>query len=111
MTRAPFVAAAAVANVAQIVLKRGVKRRRPIEYAARFAFDEFSFPSGHSLNAFAMGMVLALAFPALAPVVFFLAASIALSRVAQGYHFIGDVLAGSTIGGAIGLGCFWTLIG
>jgi len=106
-----FVAAAAVANVAQIILKRGVKRRRPIEYAARFAFDEFSFPSGHSLNAFAMGAVLALAFPVLAPLVLFLAASIAVSRVAQGYHFIGDVLAGSTIGAVIGLGCFWALIG
>jgi len=106
-----FALAGAIANVAQVVLKRGVRRRRPIEYASRFAFDEFSFPSGHSLNAFAMGGVLALAFPALSPLVLFVAASIALSRVTQGYHFIGDVLAGITIGGTIGIGSFWLLIG
>ena len=106
-----FVLVAAIANVAQVVLKRGVKRRRPIEYAARFAFDEFSFPSGHSLNAFALGGVLALAFPLLAPVVLFLSASIALSRVAQGYHFLGDVIAGSLIGAVIGGGTFLAVIG
>jgi undecaprenyl-diphosphatase len=97
--------------VAQVVLKRGVRRRRPIEYACRFAFDEFSFPSGHSLNAFALGTVLALAFPMAAALVMFLAASIALSRVALGYHFIGDVLAGTTLGGGIGLLAFFTVIG
>ena len=106
-----FAAAAVVANVAQVVLKRGVKRRRPIEYGARFAFDEFSFPSGHSLNAFAMGSVVALAFPVVSPLVLFLAASIALSRVTQGYHFIGDVLAGSVIGLTVGVGSFWTMVG
>ena len=103
--------AAVIANVSQFFLKRGVRRRRPIEYAARFAFDEFSFPSGHSLNAFAMGTVLSLAFPALSPLVMVLAGSIALSRVAQGFHFIGDVLAGTTIGTLIGAGSFWILVG
>ena len=103
--------AAVIANVSQFFLKRGVQRRRPIEYAARFAFDEFSFPSGHSLNAFAMGTVLSLAFPALSPLVLLLAGSIALSRVTQGFHFIGDVLAGTTIGTVIGAGSFWILFG
>jgi len=106
-----FMLAAVVSNVAQVILKRGVRRRRPIEYASRFAFDEFSFPSGHSLNAFALGTVLALAFPAAALAVMFLAASIAVSRAALGYHFIGDVLAGTTLGGVIGLLAFWMVIG
>jgi undecaprenyl-diphosphatase len=106
-----FMVAGVVSNVAQIVLKRGVRRRRPIEHATRYAFDEFSFPSGHSLNAFALGSVLALAFPPLACPVMFLAASIALSRVALGYHFIGDVLAGTAVGAVIGVGAFWLVVG
>jgi undecaprenyl-diphosphatase len=103
--------AAAVSNIAQYILKRGVRRRRPIEYAARFAFDAFSFPSGHALNAFAFGAVLSLAFPPLSPLVLLLAGSIALSRVTQGFHFVGDVLAGATIGTAIGVASFWAVVG
>ena len=53
----------------------------------------------------------ALAFPALSPFVMVLAGSIALSRVTQGFHFIGDVLAGTTIGTVIGAGSFWILVG
>jgi undecaprenyl-diphosphatase len=106
-----FMLAALVSNIAQVVLKRGVRRRRPIDMETRFAFDEFSFPSGHSLNAFALGMVLALAFPGIAVAVLFLAASIAVSRVALGYHFIGDVLAGTALGSGIGLLSFFWVIG
>jgi undecaprenyl-diphosphatase len=107
------------ANVLLIVLKRHVRRRRPSDYAPQLCgftsralvFDEYSFPSGHSLNAFAVGTVVALAFPLTTPLVLFMAGSIALSRVALGFHFAGDVIAGAALGVALGTGVFWLLVG
>jgi undecaprenyl-diphosphatase len=107
------------ANVLLIVLKRRFRRRRPSDYMPQFcgvdcpqlAFDEFSFPSGHALNAFAVSTVLALAFPMLAPLALLVAGAIAVSRVALGHHFVGDVIAGSLLGTALGMTAFWLVIG
>ncbi len=107
-------AAAAVANVAVVGLKARFRRLRPARDAAGaprlasdfLAFDRFSFPSGHSLNAFAACSVAALAHPILAPPVLLLAASIGASRVVLGRHFVSDVVAGAALGGAIGGACF-----
>ena len=95
------------------VRKGRVRRPRPCERArprsfdvgplAWVASDRFSFPSGHALNAFAIGSVVALAFPVLALPVLALAASIAASRVVLGLHWLWDVLAGSLAGALIGL--------
>jgi undecaprenyl-diphosphatase len=90
-------AAALVANVLLITLKRRVRRRRPCEEAPHPLFrdltppDPFSFPSGHSMNAFAVCTVLALQFPAAAPALALLAGSIAASRVVLGMHYVSDV--------------------
>lgn len=73
-------AAAAVssglANTLLLVTKSRVRRSRPCERARPASFDErpltwfpsdrFSFPSGHALNSFAVGSLVALAFPVLA---------------------------------------------
>ena len=57
-------------------------------------------------NAFAAGTVLALGSPALAPIAFVVAASVAASRVFLGFHFLTDVLAGAALGFFIGAGAF-----
>jgi undecaprenyl-diphosphatase len=112
-------AAAALANVVQVLLKRRFRRPRPyvrnpafgVAPLGLFADDRFSFPSGHTLNAFAIGMPIALQFPAAAPALLLVAASVGASRVVLGLHFVTDVLAGALLGLAIGAGAFWLVIG
>lgn len=113
-------AAAAVANSLLVPLKRRFRRPRPCDhepnphfaaaYRPAFRGDVFSFPSGHSLNAFAVGTVVALAFPALAPLAFLLAVSVAASRVFLGLHFLTDVVVGATLGVVIGGSAFRFLL-
>ena len=109
-----------IANAAMVVLKRRFRRKRPCEYAAHPLYDvkplgyvpsdHFSFPSGHSMNAFAVAAVIALQFPWLAPLAFVLAASVAASRVLLGLHFVSDVVVGSGLGTLIGLSVFLALL-
>jgi undecaprenyl-diphosphatase len=111
-TLAEMALAMVLATGALVVLKKKFKRRRPCDYArqpapgvpplALFADDRFSFPSGHALNAFAAGSVLALSFPPLAPALLLLALSVGASRVVLGLHFVSDVLAGAALGSLIG---------
>ena len=65
--------------------------------------DRFSFPSGHTMTAFSIALVLSYFYPHLQLPLFFLAGSIALSRIVLGMHFLSDVLAGIVLGA--GLGC------
>jgi len=109
-------AAAGVANIALVLLKRRFRRVRPCAHGENpvfavaplglFADDRFSFPSGHTLNAFAIGTPIALHFPAAAPALFLVAASVGASRVVLGLHFVTDVLAGAILGLLIGSGAF-----
>jgi undecaprenyl-diphosphatase len=108
-------AAAGVASTLLVVLKRRIRRRRPCELAPHPLFhvqppDRFSFPSGHTMNAFAIATVLALRYPPLAPVLSVLAACIGVSRVLLGLHFASDVAAGALLGLAIGLLSFLILL-
>jgi len=64
--------------------------------------DQFSFPSGHTITAFAMASSLGVYYPALLPGLLFCAASIALSRILLGMHFLSDVIAGALLGAALG---------
>jgi undecaprenyl-diphosphatase len=112
--------AAAVANGLLVLLKRRFRRPRPCErepnphfasaYRPQFRGDAFSFPSGHSMNAFAVGTVVALAFPSLAPLALLVAASVAASRVFLGLHFLTDVVVGAALGAAIGGSVFRVLL-
>jgi undecaprenyl-diphosphatase len=65
--------------------------------------DKYSFPSGHSITAFAVAFSVGLFYPDLQAPLLAVAALIASSRIILGMHFSSDVLAGSLIG--VGLGC------
>ncbi|GIU76703.1 MAG: phosphatase PAP2 family protein [Bryobacteraceae bacterium] len=95
-------------------LKRKAGRRRPCELAPHcwariLPPDEFSFPSGHTMTAFAAAGPIAAHFPQAAPMLYFCAGSIALSRVALGMHFLSDVVAGGLLGWLIGNLAHWLL--
>jgi len=100
---------AALAGVAVFkVLKSLSRRQRPCQlephcWATILPPDQFSFPSGHTMTAFAIALVVSYFYPGLEGPLYFLAASIALSRVVLGMHFLSDVLAGAVLGSGLGL--------
>jgi undecaprenyl-diphosphatase len=86
------------------LLKRWTKRPRPFRgcpgvIAHVPPLDEFSFPSGHTLQAVSFTVVGLAWFPLLAPLLIGFTALVAMSRVVLGLHYPSDVLA------AIGIGC------
>jgi undecaprenyl-diphosphatase len=95
---------AAAAGIASfLVLKRAAKRKRPcaIEphcWSTLLPPDQFSFPSGHTITAFAVSTPLIVQYPEAAPGILFCALSIAVSRVITGMHFLSDVVAGGVLG-------------
>jgi undecaprenyl-diphosphatase len=96
-----------------LVMKRRFRRRRPCHlephcWSTVLPPDQFSFPSGHTITAFAISIPVVEFFPALAPELLFCAGSIAISRVVLGMHFVSDVMAGAVIGSAVGW--FWCWI-
>ena len=108
-------AAAGLATMSGIALfvwlKRKTGRTRPctIEphcWSQVLPPDHFSFPSGHSITAFAVAMPLGLFFPPLMAALLFCAFSVAVSRVILGMHFLSDVVAGSAIGTMLGYAAF-----
>lgn len=115
-TRFEAVGSAGLASVLSILLFLGLKRltgrRRPCQiephcWATLLPPDQFSFPSGHTMTAFAVAIPLAMFYPSLAIGLFFCALSIAMSRILLGMHFLSDVVAGALIGTALGyLGYF-----
>lgn len=96
------------------VLKRIIGRERPCatephRWSLLLPPDRFSFPSGHSITAFAIALSLGLYYPALLIGLLFCAASVAASRVILGLHYLSDVVAGLLIGALIGMAAFaWT---
>lgn len=88
-------------------LKRFARRRRPcaIEpscWAQLLPPDQFSFPSGHTITAFAVSLPMIHFYPDLTAGLLFCAVSIAISRILLGLHFLSDVLAGAAIGALLG---------
>ena len=78
-------------------------RKRPCEiephcWATLLPPDQFSFPSGHTITAFAVALGISAFYPVLAPILIFCALSIAVSRILLGMHFMSDVIVGAIIG-------------
>jgi undecaprenyl-diphosphatase len=88
-------------------LKKLSHRSRPCQFEPHcwskvLPPDQFSFPSGHTMTAFSVALVISYFYPVLEGPLFFLAISIAVSRVVLGMHFLSDVLAGIVLGVALG---------
>jgi len=107
------VGAAALAAAAGITIflriKKATGRKRPSAFephcwANLLPPDQFSFPSGHTITAFAVAVSLSMFYPSLAIGLMFCAISVALSRILLGMHFLSDVLAGGVIGTALAFG-------
>ncbi len=92
-------------------LKRIAGRRRPCSiepscWARLLPPDQFSFPSGHTITAFAVTLPMIHFYTDLTVGLLFCAFSIAISRVLLGLHFLSDVVAGAAIGGLLGLASY-----
>ena len=90
-------------------LKKATGRKRPVAiephcWATLLPPDQFSFPSGHTITAFAVAVSLSLSYPSLAIGLLFCAVSVAASRILLGMHFLSDVVAGATIGTLLAFG-------
>ncbi|ABA89543.1 hypothetical protein Pcar_2304 [Syntrophotalea carbinolica DSM 2380] len=114
------VAAAAFAALLAIgvfsLLKRLIRRPRPFESWTDLSClvlppDRFSFPSGHTLTAFAMYGSLGGLLPALVPLLLTSAVLIGLSRVYLGAHYPTDVLVGGLLGTLLGRLVAWAWLG
>ncbi len=90
-----------------LCLKRLTRRRRPCVlephcWAYLLPPDQFSFPSGHTITAFAVALPVTAHFPEAAAGVWFCAVTVAASRIILGMHFLSDVLVGALLGSALG---------
>ncbi len=88
-------------------LKKATGRKRPCHiephcWSKMLPPDQFSFPSGHTITAFAASVPLWTFYPALTEGLVFCALSVAISRILLGMHFVSDVIAGGVIGSLIG---------
>lgn len=95
------------------VVKRNAVRSRPAPAREGRtpvgAPDRFSFPSGHSCSAMAVGFAYAMSWHAYATPLLVLAVVIGMSRVRLGLHYPSDVVAGQAIAIATVLG-FWLVL-
>ena len=89
-------------------LKKLSGRKRPCEiephcWATLLPPDQFSFPSGHTITAFAVAIALSEFYPALLPGLLVCALLIATSRILLGMHFLSDVVVGALVGVGLAL--------
>lgn len=98
-------AAVAVAHGASIAVKRAVRRPRPADPGVRVLVStpsRLSFPSSHATSTTTAAMLYGRLLgkklgPAVVP-------PMMVSRLVLGVHYPSDVVAGSTLGGAVALG-------
>jgi undecaprenyl-diphosphatase len=93
-------------------LKRRTCRPRPYTQCEDMRccanpLDEYSFPSGHTLHAVALGTIAIVYFPVAAIVVLPFIALTAVSRVVLGLHYPSDVIAGGLLGALLAALSFW----
>ena len=100
----------AVAGTAGLLLYRALKnvlvRERPYMTHAAIVcagkpLDRFSFPSGHTLHAVCLTIIICSALPWAALLLVPAALLIALSRMVLGLHYPTDVIAGGLLGASI----------
>jgi undecaprenyl-diphosphatase len=96
-------------------LKKATGRKRPCAFephcwATLLPPDQFSFPSGHTITAFAVSVSLSRFYPDLAMGLLFCAISIAASRILLGMHFLSDVIAGAAIGTLLAYTVTWIVL-
>jgi undecaprenyl-diphosphatase len=112
-----FIAIGAAATAAGVgiylfrTIKTKSKRKRPCEiephcWASILPPDKYSFPSGHTITAFAIALPIGICYPELQVWLFVAALLIASSRIMLGMHFLSDVIAGSIIGSILGFVSF-----
>lgn len=91
-----------------VAVKKMSGRKRPCEiephcWAHLLPPDQFSFPSGHTITAFAVAVSLGAFYPIAMAFLLFCAFSIAISRILLGMHFLSDVAVGAIIGTGLAL--------
>lgn len=92
-----------VADYLTLLLKHLVQRRRPYEVYRDIILGtdggNSSFPSGHTAQAFAMAVGIALLFPSRTrgPVLLCWATAVGLSRICLGAHYPSDVLGAAML--------------
>ena len=96
------------------LLKRWTRRPRPFRACPGVIahvppLDEFSFPSGHTLQAVSFTIVALAWYPLLAPLLLTFTALVGASRVILGLHYPSDVIAATVIGCALGALSLWLL--
>ena len=99
--------AVAIPGLVVTIVKRLIGRARPMHFddLGAYGFDPLgwrvdyaSFPSGHGTTAFGIAAAFGALFPRLRPLLWSLAALIALSRVVVAAHYPSDVVAGAICG-------------
>jgi membrane-associated phospholipid phosphatase len=93
---------------ANLLLKQLTVRRRPERAADAVSGRQVrmpassSFPSGHTVSAFAFATAAGTELPALSVPLHLLATAVGYSRVHTGVHYPGDVIVGAIWGSAVG---------
>ncbi len=111
-----------IVTVMSYILKKSFHHERPLLYLRRIGWDGplavldykilagyASFPSGHSMAAWALFTLTAALIrkPWVSILCLFLAASVSISRVYLMVHFLRDVLAGAAIGFSLGVAIYY----
>ncbi len=100
-------AAALLSTALYSAVKRIVVRTRPFEvephvWSRAKPPDRYSFPSGHTMTAFAVVAAVIPFHPHLSAPLLFAAGSIGASRVILGMHYLSDVVVGGVVGAMLG---------